>query len=290
VRVVHSPNVGSCDYTYALHLSTLTTFRDEVVLFIKDTTYVGKPHNLDFRFRSLRDVLEEAAEPPGYGCGVEKRQLTPHWWPKEGWRAEPSLYWYSRARLETFFLKAYNTSWRHFKQAPYTASAFANLGQWWRHIRPDGIQTREVLPVCYGGAFAFRESNARHVDWASLLPSLQVGEVNHFMERTWAALLLDLTSRPMPMRDIFFGNSTCAGYSGARFEQREWGLMNTHGVMVCCPTSCGQCGGKRCGERPGGEAACCGHAIMAANRSCLNYPPPCAADSSGVDYKGPKGT
>lgn len=43
---------------------------------------------------------------------------------------------------------------------------------------------------------------------------------------------------------------------------------------VCCPASCGTCGGVGCGNRPGG-ASCCTGAIKKMNRSCLVDAPPC---------------
>ena len=44
---------------------------------------------------------------------------------------------------------------------------------------------------------------------------------------------------------------------------------------VCCPTSCGVCGGTGCGGRPGGSTACCLGSVRASGRSCTQYPPPC---------------
>lgn len=44
---------------------------------------------------------------------------------------------------------------------------------------------------------------------------------------------------------------------------------------VCCPLSCGSCGGTGCSDRPGGAAACCVGAIRDSNRSCEEFAPPC---------------
>merc|ERR1719224_327348 len=43
---------------------------------------------------------------------------------------------------------------------------------------------------------------------------------------------------------------------------------------VCCPASCGTCGGKQCASRPGGKSACCADIIQASNKECGS--PPCA--------------
>ena len=44
---------------------------------------------------------------------------------------------------------------------------------------------------------------------------------------------------------------------------------------ACCLASCGECGGRGCGNRSGGRNGCCTSAILDANRSCSNNPPPC---------------
>mmetsp|Transcript_36488 Transcript_36488/g.79530 ORF Transcript_36488/g.79530 Transcript_36488/m.79530 type:complete len:212 (-) Transcript_36488:271-906(-) len=45
---------------------------------------------------------------------------------------------------------------------------------------------------------------------------------------------------------------------------------------VCCPSSCGICGGSRCGSRQGPlPKSCCVSAIKATQRFCGKHPPPC---------------
>lgn len=41
-----------------------------------------------------------------------------------------------------------------------------------------------------------------------------------------------------------------------------------HAGEVCCARSCGVCGGKECGDNPGGNAACCANAILKSGRQC----------------------
>jgi len=36
--------------------------------------------------------------------------------------------------------------------------------------------------------------------------------------------------------------------------------------MVCCPASCGECGGEKCGDRPGGANNCCAQKVVNANK------------------------
>lgn len=44
---------------------------------------------------------------------------------------------------------------------------------------------------------------------------------------------------------------------------------------VCCPVTCGGCGGKGCEYLPGGEAECCRLPILGTERACTEYRPPC---------------
>ena len=56
-----------------------------------------------------------------------------------------------------------------------------------------------------------------------------------------------------------------------------------HGLQTgatCCAASCGTCGGNDCGSRPGGERACCGHAISESGRQCNEVNAPCVLDTS----------
>jgi len=57
--------------------------------------------------------------------------------------------------------------------------------------------------------------------------------------------------------------------------EQHAGIRNTNGLHICCPKSCGQCGGKGCEQQPGGRASCCGWDILKAGRRCYLYDPPC---------------
>ncbi len=38
--------------------------------------------------------------------------------------------------------------------------------------------------------------------------------------------------------------------------------------MICCPTSCGECGGSGCSSRPGGAESCCESGMKDSDRYC----------------------
>ena len=53
-------------------------------------------------------------------------------------------------------------------------------------------------------------------------------------------------------------------------------ISGAHGLPVCCPKQCGQCGGKGCELRPGGRDRCCALAILANGTHCTALKrPPC---------------
>lgn len=64
------------------------------------------------------------------------------------------------------------------------------------------------------------------------------------------------------------------------FEQQD--SVDTHllngicNYQVCCPKTCGACGGRRCHKRPGGGSNCCSTPILRKQyRTCDKYPAPC---------------
>jgi hypothetical protein len=50
---------------------------------------------------------------------------------------------------------------------------------------------------------------------------------------------------------------------------------NVQNKRVCCASSCGTCGGTRCGSRPGGSINCCQTQILASGRYCDDFDAPC---------------
>ncbi|CAN0424132.1 unnamed protein product, partial [Ascophyllum nodosum] len=50
---------------------------------------------------------------------------------------------------------------------------------------------------------------------------------------------------------------------------------------VCCPESCGSCGGSRCSSRPGGASECCTSYIKSVGPKCGDSgSAPCLMDGS----------
>lgn len=58
----------------------------------------------------------------------------------------------------------------------------------------------------------------------------------------------------------------------------EHGLVGKGGI--CCPETCGHCGGLGCGTRPGGASQCCGGQIVHADQSCDTNPAPCVISTN----------
>jgi hypothetical protein len=86
------------------------------------------------------------------------------------------------------------------------------------------------------------------------------------------------TAKPEPPPPPATSQGSCtAGIEGkvaAEFAQ------TVGGTKVCCPSSCGTCGGPGCASFPGGKDECCvgngyEYGITAAKKSCSDNAPPC---------------
>merc|ERR1712153_38339 len=51
--------------------------------------------------------------------------------------------------------------------------------------------------------------------------------------------------------------------------------QSVKGSSICCPSSCGTCGGLGCKDRPGGKDACCSDKVFEGGRECANSMAPC---------------
>merc|ERR1711934_415129 len=67
---------------------------------------------------------------------------------------------------------------------------------------------------------------------------------------------------------VYYASATSRGDSAS-----------VEGASICCPKSCGSCGGSKCGDRPGGKEACCSDKVFASGKKCTDNKPPCV----GVD-------
>lgn len=95
--------------------------------------------------------------------------------------------------------------------------------------------------------------------------------------RLYGALPSMPTSAPNPGTD--------SGKSGPRTPHTRGSSEKSGRVCkrgYCCPKSCGECGGRGCGLRPGGLDACCIHRIKASGRRCSQHRPPCIRSHSWV--------
>jgi hypothetical protein len=66
-----------------------------------------------------------------------------------------------------------------------------------------------------------------------------------------------------------------------------WGEADGKGkdATVCCPRSCGICGGTGCEDRPGGADACCHNSIRESRNMCTIHASPCVVYDRGYKYK-----
>ena len=61
----------------------------------------------------------------------------------------------------------------------------------------------------------------------------------------------------------------------------DFGAVATTGGAICCPASCGSCGGSGCGSRPGGAAKCCTGDIPK-DKICDGTNAPCYLDNGKI--------
>ena len=60
-----------------------------------------------------------------------------------------------------------------------------------------------------------------------------------------------------------------------RWQRAHCRASGVHGIPACCSLRCGECGGRGCDRRPGGQEQCCGLHI---SRPCAEHVPPCFAN------------
>ena len=91
----------------------------------------------------------------------------------------------------------------------------------------------------------------------------------------WAEWLLHdkASQRPPALRPLAL-DVRC---SGKPFDQASCAPPRglARGLDVCCPRSCGACGGEGCERLPGGPGRCCATNVHQSGRSCTTEPAPC---------------
>jgi len=212
-------NVGRVDHAIAYHISNLptTTDPDELILFVKDTFL--KVHQRRSQINTFEEMLNLAAGPLGFGCGlkptaslkprtsVEKLRerflclkhrakvffYTPE--PnKDGicYRQDgPISLWHKTNILTTYTMREYlrgiegNNGVVRFRSNVSFSEFLGDLSV--------SLPT-PLTPVCYGGSFASKASNILKVKEPAtkLLKHLSRGDniiEGHYTERTWAGIL-----------------------------------------------------------------------------------------------------
>ena len=74
---------------------------------------------------------------------------------------------------------------------------------------------------------------------------------------------------------ILSGNSGGSGGGGSTATTGNRDPAAICNQKVCCPASCGACGGSGCGSRPGGAENCCTSHVLRSGNSCDSFAPPC---------------
>ena len=173
-------NVGRCDHSWAYYLYTYYDNLGDIVFFLKDTTYSYPIEKLSALTKTAKLIIEEVIR-YGFTCGRNEHQ---------------SSMWHERRFL-----------WKFSSLTKYTTAGgiadFINTNkfyfQWLETIlgkeTKERLTTQNILPVCYGGSFAFSSVLAKRQsrqEYKNIMDSLSVGdnvEVGHYAERTWASLL-----------------------------------------------------------------------------------------------------
>lgn len=189
IQMIHLPNVGRNDHSYAWALSSLHGALvqplpdNALVFFLKDNIGV---HSGAQRTRSFPEVIAEARS-RGFACFAT---MLP-----------PATDLHLIQHLGRFEIASYMGAPSHLFRAP---AGQRPLFKWWEQM---GLtfgnlsDANAAIPVCYHGNFAVRMDKIRAVNsavWPRIVTSLSHGdsiEEGHYLERTWGALFSQ-PSRP----------------------------------------------------------------------------------------------
>ena len=183
-------NRGRCDHTYAHHIVTKIcnsprpSAESKVVLFMKDTNRV---HQQAER-HSISDMVRAAAGDQGFSCGLTPLVTDKHF------RYTNLSSWHDVNTLRRFSMNHYKNGIYNDSSANFRSS-YINFGEWLDSIGM--VFTTDPIPVCYGGVFAVKYEQFSN-DVCSVLQSALRSlnradniEESHYMERLWAALLIN---------------------------------------------------------------------------------------------------
>lgn len=85
---------------------------------------------------------------------------------------------------------------------------------------------------------------------------------------------------PTAIQPIVVPEPRSAPVAPSVWEPACGGLLSADSA-VCCPASCGSCGGQGCGQRPGGAEACCRKTILRSKMLCSAKQAPCVMVGEG---------
>ena len=165
VVVINSTQTGSCDFEYAKHIATYGI--DGPTLFMKDT--FRNVHQPGAALHPITRVILEGTK-NGFACAL-------FWKPYKS-----SILWHDM-RIKTFTMKEYKSK--------KIASNFSSLGAWWdAHPTLFRNKTFGYVPACYGGTFMVN----KHLTVPNVFGSIDLKneETNHFMERSWARVFVNV--------------------------------------------------------------------------------------------------
>jgi len=188
----HLPNVGGNDHTYAYHMASVSSrtnlASDGVIVFIKDTWSTTDHQSLQQQ-GNLTEAIMMAAGPAGFGCfNVPVPGISAF--------ANSSALGDFAFSGDAHYLRVAHHYAPRADGVPFK-SPHRNLKRWLIDAVRADLPT-PATPVCYGGNFGAQMRNVvknAHV-WPALTQSLERAvqlEEGHFAERSWAALLMDVS-------------------------------------------------------------------------------------------------
>jgi hypothetical protein len=100
------------------------------------------------------------------------------------------------------------------------------------------------------------------------------------MEKTGFYEPSDLTPHPAPTPAVPTPPTPGPSPGPAEHECKAAGGILDDDKIACCAAECGGCGGKQCGEMPGGNANCCRGEIEQNGKDCSKDKAPCSCSKA----------
>ena len=206
--ILKLPNVGRCDHTYAWFIShQLPTLvpeynEDSIVVFLKDDISDTNNHQSG-EWSEFRNLINLASNKQGFACGINSMNV------KFSQSRFSLSAMHETKTLAEFAMDSYQRNTKGYSvDSTEFKSQFDTLGSWWSYLTVE--PPSELTPVCYGGVFSAKVSNIRRHEqnfWNSLTSNLSRGnniQEGHYLERTWALLMNDVSFLPAYQVDALF--------------------------------------------------------------------------------------